>query len=428
VSAEREREPERDPELARTLALALASPSARPGAEQRVARRLEERLFATPRGWPAWAVLGACALCVAAGVLLGPRLLRAPAPPSATTAPHSWLALRAARAALDDKATLRVEHDDERGTELELSAGTALFHVKKGTGRSFVVNAGSARVEVVGTVFAVALAKGRPSVEVLEGVVRYTNGGVTQSLRAGESAPAGTHLFALAPAELARLRAPVNVAGPTVPAPPAASDAAPAASDSPAASAPAVVPAAPSPNSAAAKPRESAATERNRAAPPAAAAALAAPADAYQRARALERQGSLAEAASAYAAIAAAGGADAEDAAFALARLPAQHGDPNAALGAIAKYRAEFPAGRYARDIDVLELNAHLATHDDDAATRDADAFLAHFGNDARAWRFRVVRATGRARAGDCDGARSALEHVPDGAAKTAALAPCLGR
>ncbi|HTQ02785.1 MAG TPA: FecR family protein [Polyangiaceae bacterium] len=427
MSREREREPARNPELLRTLGLALPSPTPRPGAERRIARGIQERLRQPARGWPFWAVLGACVLSACVGVLVGPRLFHAPSKPAVSAAGHSWLALRAARAVLVERANLEIERDDERGTELRLVAGTALFHVQKGTGRSFVVTAGAARVQVIGTVFGVTVADGRVSVDVVEGVVRFTNGGVTRNLGAGETSPPGVHLFALSPAELARLRAPVPVVG-------AAPSAAAAATTAPSSAEPEPSPSTPSGSShavARASPANAAqgSTEAARAAaaPSAAETASNAPAapNAYQRARALERDGSIAEAASAYAAVASAGDADAEDATFALARLPAQHGDPNAALGAIARYRSAFPNGRYARDIDVLELNAHLAAHDETAALRDAETFLAHFPNDARAWRFRLVRGASRARAGDCAGAASDLERVPDGAPKTAALAPC---
>ncbi len=413
---------ERDPELARTLERALASPAPRPGAERRIARHLDERLHGATRGWPLWAVLGACVLCVVAGIGLGARLVQ-PAALVATASAHSWLGLRTARAVLSRSANIQVERDDEHGTELSLFAGTALFHVQKGTGRSFVVNAGGARVEVVGTVFGVALEDGHASVEVLEGVVRLTKDGVTRTLRAGESAPAGVRLFTLAPDELLRLRAPVNVRG-GAPGAPALSAASPSLPTAPAADSPSL-PAAPA--AAGLLPPK---TRRPAPAPSAprvaeTASDSPAPPSAYQRARTLERDGALADAARAYAAVANAGGADAEDATFALARMPAERGDTNATLGAIGRYRAAFPAGRYARDIDVLELNAHLAAHDDAAALRDAEQFLAHFANDARAWRFRLVRADSRARAGDCDGARSDLERVPGGAAKSAVLARC---
>jgi hypothetical protein len=407
---------ERDPELARLLEAALDPAVPRRGAERRVEQRLAARLARPARPTPLWTLVGAGVLACALGVFFG-RRARTPATSAAPIAAASWLPLAHARVALLGSSALRVEHEDERESVVRLVAGTALFHVQKGTGRRFVVRAGRTRVEVVGTVFGMELEGEHARVEVVEGTVRVSDGEATQTLAAGASSPPGAHVFALTPDELARLRAPFPAASaprlPSAPTPVAK----PASTQEAASSTP------PKPSSAA--PSRSAPV---RAEPlPATNEGSVAASDAYHGARALERSGALDRAISAYRAIASAPGPNAEDAAFALVRLPAERGASGAVLAAVAEYRAAFRAGRYARDVDVLELNAHLARRDTRAAARDADAFLADYPDDARAWRFRLVRGAERARAGECDAATSELARVPDGPEKTAALAPCSG-
>ena len=407
---------EPDPELGRLLESALGRAEARPGAQARVEQKLAGRLSLARGGAWRW-VVGAAALvaCVLAVRFSQRPPARPPIHDLGPSAPVSWVPLKSARVALLGASRLEVEREDERETVVRLVSGTALFHVQKGAGRHFVVEAGRRRVEVVGTIFGVARDGEGARVEVAEGVVRSSQDGSVELLRAGESAPGGAQLFALAPGAMAALRAPLPADSST---PSAAS-----AAGAPLPSLP-VVPGVP----VAALPLEtpaSAAAPRPKAVPPASSSAPPAGASPYLAARALEHSGKLDEATSAYRALARGGGADADDGAFALARLSSERGTPSAVLAAVADYRQTFPAGRYAREIDVLELNAHLARRDRPAALRDAETFLLRFPSDARAWRFRLVRASEHARQGDCNAALGELDSVPEGAEKSAALAGC---
>lgn len=413
---------ERDRALARLLEAGLEPPVARPGAEQRVERKLAARFANTTRMPLRWTLASAVVLACAAALTFGRWLVHTPATSAAGGEPSlAWLPLEHARAAIVGTSKLRVDHEDARETVVELVAGRALFHVQKGTGRHFIVEVGRSRVEVVGTVFGVERDGELARVEVVEGIVRVSGGGAQQTLTAGESSPSGTHLFSLAPAALAALQAPFPALTAPLAPPSAPTDAVPS-EQSPSASPPSQAPA------------KSAHALGIRSAAPAAAptpsstpvAPVTPPSDdAYRNARALERAGAIAEATSAYGAIAHAPGPNADDAAFALVRLPAEQHEASGVQAAATAYRAAFPAGRYARDVDVLALNAHLALHDQGSALSDADTFIAHFPNDARAWRFRLVRAADRARHGDCNAAANELAAVPDGAEKTAILDGC---
>jgi len=401
--------PERDPELGRLLEHALGSPEPRPGARVRVEQKLGPRLRPARGGIRRWALVTASLLACVLAVKWAERARGGSPRDAPAAAPAiSWLALEDARVALLGASRLRVEREDAGETVVRLDAGTALFHVQKGRGRHFVVEAGRRHVEVVGTVFGVALAGDGARVEVMEGVVRTSENGASELLTAGQSSPPGTDVFALAPRDLATLRAPLPPASPRA--------------------APMLVPTAPPSASATALPRHQAsslAPQATAPASPAPSSSVPAIDDGYRAARTLERSGEIAAATEGYRTVALGNGAHADDAAFAVARLAAEHGSPSAVQSAVADYRRTFPSGRYARDIDVLELNAHLARRDRPAALRDADAFLVRFPSDARAWRFRLVRAEEQARAGDCAGAMRELSSVPDGAEKAVILAAC---
>jgi len=392
-----------DPELPKRLSLALGDPVAPYGAKERVQRALAARLATASERHARrriWLVAFAAA---ALGVFFGLRFA-----PSARGGPTkgSLLSLRAARAVLRPDTELVVVRDDARGTSLRLVVGTVLLHVQKGTGRSFEVVAGSTHVAVVGTVFGVAHgADGNTAVEVVEGVVKVTDPNGEHRLVAGERWPARAPLFGDA-AELAALREPIAVqpaddeppppsaepAGPTNPVP-----ASPSAEKSAAASA------------VSAPPRPTADPDQ---------------AD-YARARARERSGDQAGALAAYETLAARPGGIAEDALFGVLRIRARSGEPNAALQAVAQYRSRFPAGRYARDVDVQALNADAKKGDDPASLRECEAFLAQFSDDPRAWRFRLVRAAARAQSGDCRAALADLAYVPATEDRQAVLTRC---
>ncbi|HEX6765020.1 MAG TPA: hypothetical protein VF103_06070, partial [Polyangiaceae bacterium] len=277
-------------------------------------------------------------------------------------------------------------------------------------GKSFEVLAGATRVRVVGTVFGVALGPRGTAVDVQEGVVRVENRGETRTLRAGETWPPHHGLFDAAALE--RVRAPLP-AGPTgeLHEPPAGTSPEPG-----------LAPPSGEPNAPSAALAQSRAPVVPSRAPP---APSAAPESAYARARAVERAGDSTGALAAYQTIVDAHAENVDDALFAIARLRAQTGDQRAALAAAKSYRGTFPNGRYARDNDVLVLNAALALGEQALALGEAKTFLERYPNDPRAWRFRLVRAADRARRGDCAGARSDVETAPDGAAKQSVLESC---
>ncbi|MEO0323168.1 MAG: FecR family protein [Myxococcota bacterium] len=95
-------------------------------------------------------------------------------------------------------ALLRVERHAERSVEVGLLAGAARFEVTPGRDRRFTVQAGAARVEVLGTAFEVERGEGEVRVAVTRGVVRVAWDGGHHTLRRGE---AGTFPPATEPVE-----------------------------------------------------------------------------------------------------------------------------------------------------------------------------------------------------------------------------------
>jgi hypothetical protein len=400
---------ERDPELGEALGRALGSATAPYGAKLRVRRKLAERL-AKPRA-AALAVTVAAIVCAVALVFA----FRPVTSPTAVPAPatrYSELTLRSARVLVRDATVLSVERDDATGTVLRLSSGAVLLHVQKGTGRSFEVDAGGTRVRVLGTVFGVAIGPRGAAVQVHEGIVEMQGRGGARTLRAGETWPP-EHGCCGDSAAVERVRAPLPAGG---------TDALGMKSEEAAREPPATPPGgAPSRGPGDVAARRAATAETSRPSPLASATAKSA----YSRARSLERAGDAAGALDAYKSIVDAGAENVEDALFATGRLRAERGDQRAVLAVAKTYRDQFPNGRYARDNDVLALNAALALGEHALALDEAERFLDLFPNDPRAWRFRLVRAAARARRGDCAGARSDVEPVPDGAAKRSVLERC---
>jgi len=406
------------PELRRALELALGDATPHYGLRTRVRRALDERLSAaTTRR--ARLRLGFVALAaLAIGMLVGTRTVRST---QSVTASNSVLGLRAARAILRAGGELLVERDDESGTRLQLNAGTSLIHVQKGTGRSFELSAGKTRVQVVGTIFGVARqADERVTVEVVEGVVRVIDPSGEHRVTAGQRWPANAASF-MTDSELVLLRAPIAVldsAAPTTPAPTARIE--PSAIAEPT---PRVEPSAVTATPAVAAPAVAAAKSSGDPSPNDAASEKAQ--RAYAHAKDLERAGDERGALVAYTALVADASSLAEDALFSILRLHAAHGEPAATQNAISQYRARFPSGRYARDVDVHALNLAAVQADQSAARRECEAFLSHFPNDPRAWRFRLVLARERAGGGNCVGALELLQSVPDSDAKQAVIASC---
>jgi ferric-dicitrate binding protein FerR (iron transport regulator)/outer membrane protein assembly factor BamD (BamD/ComL family) len=147
-------------------------------------------------------------------------------------------------------------------------------------------------------------------------------------------------------------------------------------------------------------------------APPAPPAALEEDDEAlHARARALERQGQYAEAASLYAQLGSREGPHAESALYELARVQARFLEqPAAALAAIDEHRRRFPNGALAQEaaLTAVELRLSLGGPSE-PALHEMDAFLARFGQGERAPEVRWLRASLLVERGDCGRARPDL-------------------
>lgn len=276
-----------------------------------------------------------------------PRNLPAAAPlsPGLLTLPSG------ARVVVRAGAEVALVRDDTAATELRLGTGTLLAHVeKRAPGRPFVVAAGPARVEVVGTIFVVERSNTGVTVSALEGTVRVVPAaGAPALVHAGEVWPASATLAKPSAEEAAQLQIGRRVTPATAPMAPVDSDAG------------------------------------------------------FAAARAREEAFDYVAALVAYRAVADGTSAEAEDALYAFGRLQLerQH-DAAAAAATWAEYRRRFPAGRYARAVDLQQLEAAIAAQDWPRVRAEADAFLAAHADDARAARFRLGRAAALAQAGKC--------------------------
>jgi TolA-binding protein len=351
-------------------ALKLAAPAKAPplGAKARVLEGVRAgvesgRRWRTTRGYFFAAAAAALLVAVMAWFRRGGDLARTfPVAPPASSAPT----LGAGAIQLGARARLVVRpgtqvalvRDEPAHTTLRLDSGQILVHVDKNKeARVFDVIAGATRVEVVGTTFAVRREGAVASVRVLEGVVRVEQHDRVDELRAGTMWPEGAPPIAVSPDDESSLRG--------APAPHASS--APPVTPTPPASSAAALP----------KPR-----------------ALARPPgeDAYRRAKDRERAGDAAGALAAYEALSSGTGDVAEASLFAAGRIRASSGAHAEALSAFQRYRARFPNGRFARDVDVYVLDIHMAQRAYDAARAECDRFLAAFPGDPRAPRFAAAR------------------------------------
>lgn len=85
---------------------------------------------------------------------------------------------------LDTASRIKVRFDGQRRL-IDLQAGQALFNVSHDAERPFIVEAGSARVTAVGTVFDVRRDGTDAQVTLLSGVVEIAGGQTTQRMQAG---------------------------------------------------------------------------------------------------------------------------------------------------------------------------------------------------------------------------------------------------
>lgn len=95
---------------------------------------------------------------------------------------------------LDTDSRIRVRFDGQRRA-IDLEGGQALFNVAHDADRPFVVQAGSARVTAVGTVFDVRREGEDARVTLVSGIVEVTGGAMTRRIEPGQQArvtPRGT--------------------------------------------------------------------------------------------------------------------------------------------------------------------------------------------------------------------------------------------
>jgi hypothetical protein len=424
----------RDPDLARSLERALPAPEPPLGVEERVLSRVRARASgpdaerrAGRRPGPSWPLAVAVAALALSAVALW--LVRSADHPEATepaatletSVPTTFEALGRDRiielargVRLLARAGARLEVSEApRGTVCRLRRGVLLVHVPEGSDRTFEVATASARVVVTGTVFGVDAGDDEPGaingvsrwatrVTVWEGRVRVHRDGTQRELIGGQSWP--PDLAAIEPTsnDFDQLGARERVAAGLSP------------------SQLAVVPDAGS----AARGRNERRASRERRSRPATDSVAEAASDTYRKAQRLEAGGRPREAAALYELSAGQAGPTAEAAHFAAARLRSHLGEPEAARHWIETYRHRFPAGAYARAVDVLSLRAFEAERDAAGVEREAARFLERFSDDPRAPQFRAARALARARQGRCAAARSEPELSPGLRRRLDALCP----
>ena len=413
----------RDPELARWLERALPAPEPPPGVEERVlarvrtgAARSPAERRAGPRPAPPWP-LAAVALAALALSAVALWLVSSdePARNAGTSAASSGeitaastfeafdrdriIALsRGVRLLARAGASLEVREAPE-GTLCRLHRGVLLVHVPVGSAHAFEVATASQRVVVTGTVFGVdagdderarsnALSRSASAsrVTVWEGRVRVLRDGTRHELMAGQSWPPDRAAIQPVSGDFDQLGARERVAAGLLPS---------RLAEAPDAG-----------NAATGLPQRSAGRARRQSPPASDAVAETRPAT-YLEAQRLETAGRPREAADLYERAAAQAGPTAEAALFAAARLRSHLGEPEAARHWLETYRRRFPAGAYARAVDVLSLRAFEAEGDAAGVEREAARFLERFSDDPRAPQFRAARAEARARQGRCAAARS---------------------
>jgi transmembrane sensor len=171
---------------------------------------------ATPRAWagigrrarrPAWLVATAIAASLVAGLSIDRYVstwrydYRSSAGEIRTvTLPDGT------RASMTGDTALAVDITDAGERRVEVARGDAYFEVVHDDRRPFVVTAGSARVEDIGTGFSVALQGRIGTVDVAHGVVKVTTGGRSTILRANEHVDFGAGILGAKSAVDTRVR------------------------------------------------------------------------------------------------------------------------------------------------------------------------------------------------------------------------------
>ncbi len=282
--------------------------------------------------------------------------------------------------------------EGEAEVACRLDSGTVLVHVPKHGSRGLRIDAGGHQVRVTGTVFGVTAGDGSlTGLVVWEGSVVLERGRERHEVEAGQAwGKLGSRLHATAE-DIRRLQATGRLAepAPAVAEPPRAQPGTaevPAASNAPAAG-----------------------TRRAQRARP---VRRAAPSP-YARARRREMEGALTEAAELYEQVGSSSERSAEAALFAAARIRHGLGEHEKAKALLLRHRQRFPAGPFARAVDVLLLRAYVAVGDDAAIAAEADRFLRDHPEDPRATHFLRARAHGLAARGRCEEAQELAWRLP---------------
>jgi TolA-binding protein len=153
--------------------------------------RLESQLGTTVARAARWPARVAMAAALAAGVVIAVAVTRGDRDPGAGVfvAPReTTLSLRLghARASLVGPARLDVLDATPAATSVRLLDGTLLAEFEGGQGRSLRIMAPGATIEIVGTLFAVAVHAGTTCVSVAHGTVRMTTATRTLTIAGGQ--------------------------------------------------------------------------------------------------------------------------------------------------------------------------------------------------------------------------------------------------
>ena len=386
----------RDPQLASLLARALPGGEPRPGAEERVLARLRLREKLPARQMPRTRASGwwlAAAVLLVALIGVGNALyelgrgapqartasdIREPVAPArrVEVGAHDELLRLESGVRVLARAHSKAEIEESAGgSSCRLETGEVLVHVPEGRGQRFEVVTATARVLVKGTVFGVhAGPDAAMSVTVWEGQVEVRRGDVRIAVGSGEHWPPESAVLPLSESDVQRLAAEARVRAPSSfeGAEPTGVGGAP--SVSPARERPKLV-----------RPSKSS----------------------YMRARDLELEGERRRAAALYERAAEEGGASAEAALFAAARLYAGLAEHAMAERLLLTYRRRHMDGEYARAADVLLLRGYVAQGAAAEIEREATRFIARHPSDPRAIQFRWARARQWAQNGRCAEARA---------------------
>jgi hypothetical protein len=267
-------------------------------------------------------------------------------PSRISTGPNaSHLALPGLSLDVEPHSAVVVGAETSQGLLIVLDQGTIVCQVApRATDRPLIVQAGAARVRVLGTRFSVTRLGEAARVQVEHGVVEVLSSGGRWRVEAGQDWPPA------APAPSAT-RSPVASPGPSVEARPLSTGARPASAEAPPGRT--VTRLRPTPTSAtptpAAPATASASVEEARPVPDAVPRPVPSRQDVFEQATLLERS-DPARAAHLYGSLESGGDSWAQNALYARGRLEASRGNRPAARRLLAQYLERFPQGTNAQD------------------------------------------------------------------------------